>query len=96
MSIATTEEQQAAQASVQAWARATAPIQNLRERPATTWRPGWESLAELGIFAVAVPEAAGGAGAGVVDLATMLEQAAHHLATGPVLPTALAALVFGR
>ncbi|CCW14039.1 acyl-CoA dehydrogenase family protein [Rhodococcus aetherivorans] len=96
MSIATNEEQQAAQASVQAWARATAPIQNLRERPATMWRPGWESLADLGIFAVAVPEAAGGAGAGVVDLATMLEQAAHHLATGPVLPTALAALVFGR
>lgn len=95
MSIATTEEQRAVQASVRAWARAAAPIDKLRHQPAEMWQPGWGSLAELGLFGVAVPESAGGLGATTVDLAVMLEQAAHELAPGPVLTTALAALVFG-
>ncbi|WP_138999183.1 acyl-CoA dehydrogenase [Rhodococcus zopfii] len=95
MSIATTEEQRAVQASVRAWARAAAPIEKLRHQPAEMWQPGWGSLAELGLFGVAVPESSGGLGATAVDLAVMLEQAAHELAPGPVLTTALAALVFG-
>ncbi|WP_072809429.1 acyl-CoA dehydrogenase [Rhodococcus zopfii] len=95
MSIATTEEQRAVQASVRAWARAAAPIEKLRHQPAEMWQPGWASLAELGLFGVAVPESSGGLGATAVDLAVMLEQAAHELAPGPVLTTALAALVFG-
>ena len=95
MSIATTEEQRAVQASVRAWARSASPIDKLRHQPAEMWQGGWGSLAELGLFAVAVPESAGGLGATTVDLAVMLEQAAHELAPGPVLTTALAALVFG-
>ncbi|MFD6858056.1 acyl-CoA dehydrogenase [Rhodococcus sp. NPDC060090] len=96
MSIAMTEEQRAVQASVQAWSRAATPISRIRRHPDDTWREGWASLAELGLFGVAVPEEAGGLGATVVDLAVMLEQAAHELAAGPVVTTAVAALVFGR
>ncbi|MBM7458377.1 acyl-CoA dehydrogenase [Rhodococcus coprophilus] len=96
MSIATTEEQRAVQASVQAWSRATTPLATIRREPDGAWRDGWSSLAELGLFGVAVPETSGGFGATTVDLAVMLEQAAHELAPGPVLTTAAAALVFGR
>ncbi|MGU3585291.1 acyl-CoA dehydrogenase [Rhodococcus sp. C26F] len=96
MSIATTEEQRAVQASVQAWSRAVDPMSTIRRASDATWRGGWSSLAELGIFGVAVPEEAGGLGATAVDLAVMLEQAAYELAPGPVLTTAVAALVFGR
>ncbi|WP_229566924.1 acyl-CoA dehydrogenase [Rhodococcus sp. RDE2] len=96
MSIATTEEQRAVQASVHAWSRAVDPMSTIRRTGDATWRDGWSSLAELGIFGVAVPEEAGGLGATAVDLAVMLEQAAHELAPGPVLTTAVAALVFGR
>ncbi|MEE2031425.1 acyl-CoA dehydrogenase family protein, partial [Rhodococcus chondri] len=96
MSIATTEEQRAVQASVRAWSRASAPIDHIRRHPDDTWRKGWAALAELGLFAVAVPEASGGFGATTVDLAVMLEQAGYELATGPVLTTAAAAVVFGR
>ncbi|MEU5844146.1 acyl-CoA dehydrogenase [Rhodococcus sp. NPDC047139] len=96
MSIATTEEQRAVQASVQAWSRAVDPISTIRRGGDATWRDGWSSLAELGIFGVAVPEEVGGFGATAVDLAVMLEGAARELAPGPVLTTAVAALVFGR
>ncbi|WP_132473244.1 acyl-CoA dehydrogenase [Rhodococcus sp. SMB37] len=96
MSIAMTEEQRAVQASVQAWSRAVEPVSRIRRHPDDVWREGWTSLAELGLFGVAVPEEAGGLGATVVDLAVMLEQAAHELAPGPVVTTAVAALVFGR
>ncbi|MBF0663662.1 acyl-CoA dehydrogenase [Rhodococcus sp. (in: high G+C Gram-positive bacteria)] len=96
MSIATTEEQRAVQASVHAWSRATAPLATIRRETDGAWRDGWSSLAELGLFGVAVPEASGGFGATTVDLAVMLEQAAHELAAGPVLTTAAVALVFGR
>ncbi|UYP19410.1 acyl-CoA dehydrogenase [Rhodococcus sp. Z13] len=96
MSIATTEEQRAVQASVRAWSRAVDPISTIRRTSEATWRDGWTALAELGLFGVAVPESSGGLGATAVDLAVMLEQAAHELAPGPVLTTAVAALAFGR
>ncbi|MBB5913301.1 hypothetical protein BJY24_002168 [Nocardia transvalensis] len=59
------------------------------------WRDFWPSLVGLGIFRVAVDEAAGGAGGSVGDLAVLIEQAAHDLVGGPVLTTVLAGLVTG-
>ncbi|MFZ2173102.1 MAG: acyl-CoA dehydrogenase [Rhodococcus sp. (in: high G+C Gram-positive bacteria)] len=96
MSIATTEEQRAAAGSVRAWARSTNPLETVRQGPADSWRASWPSFASLGIFSVAVPEEVGGSGAEIVDLAAMLEQSATELVAGPVLSTALAALVVGR
>ncbi|AOW95064.1 acyl-CoA dehydrogenase [Rhodococcus sp. WMMA185] len=68
----------------------------VRLGPADSWRATWLSFASLGTFSVAVPDEVGGAGADIADLAAMLEQAATELVPGPVLSTALAALVVGR
>ncbi|WP_305093783.1 acyl-CoA dehydrogenase [Prescottella sp. R16] len=96
MTIATTDEQKAVQESIRAWARSAAPIAILREGPADFWRRSWPAIADLGLFAVGVPESVGGVGGQIVDLAAMLEQAATELVGGPVLPTILAGLVIGR
>jgi alkylation response protein AidB-like acyl-CoA dehydrogenase len=60
---------------------------------ADAWRPVYRGLAELGLFGVAVPEDAGGAGGAVEDLCALVEEAARALVPGPVLTTALATLV---
>lgn len=96
MTIATTDEQRAVQNSIEAWARSATPMDMVRRGPAVSWREAWADFSSLGIFSVAVPEEVGGAGAEIVDLAAMLEQAAIELVPGPVLTTALAALVVGR
>ncbi|WP_336880703.1 acyl-CoA dehydrogenase [Rhodococcus globerulus] len=96
MTIATTDEQRAVQESIEAWARSAAPMDMVRRGPANSWRQGWPDFASLGLFSVAVPESVGGSGAEIVDLAAMIEQAAIELVPGPVLTTALAALVVGR
>ncbi|HUZ37919.1 MAG TPA: acyl-CoA dehydrogenase [Streptosporangiaceae bacterium] len=59
--------------------------------PAAT--PGgdyWDTLAGLGIFSIALSEEVGGDGGTVTDLAAAIEELAHALAPGPVMPTALA------
>ncbi|MGH3069793.1 MAG: acyl-CoA dehydrogenase family protein [Streptosporangiaceae bacterium] len=55
--------------------------------------PCWSGLASLGVFSIALPAAAGGAGGTVTDLAAALEELTLALAPGPVLPTLLAGLV---
>ncbi|WP_040788201.1 acyl-CoA dehydrogenase family protein [Nocardia paucivorans] len=93
MTIATTDEHKAVQESMSRWAAAARPIATMRTDPTDFWRAYWSTLTELGIFHVAVPEAAGGAGGSVYDLAVFLEQAACDLVGGPVLTTAVAGLV---
>ncbi|GAB4582743.1 acyl-CoA dehydrogenase [Nocardia sp. IFM 10818] len=78
------------------WAAAVRPIATLRSGAPDYWREYWSRLADLGIFRVAVPEEAGGAGGTIGDLAVLVEQAAHDLVGGPVLSTALAGLVAGE
>ncbi|KAA0022007.1 acyl-CoA dehydrogenase [Antrihabitans cavernicola] len=96
MTIATTDEQKAVQQSIRAWARSATPIATMRTDGPEFWRSQWRGVADLGLFSVALPEELGGAGGSVVDLAVMLEQSASHLVGGPVLSTALAALVVAR
>ena len=84
------------QESIRSWARSANPVETLRQGPADSWRTHWDALAELGVFMVAQSEEVGGADGEVVDLAAMLEATAGALASGPVLSTALAALVVGR
>ncbi len=80
MPIAMTDEQRAAQAGVREWAAKA-------DRPVH-----WPDLARLGVFSLTLPEEGGG----LVDLAAVLEQAADSLVPGPVLPTALAAVLLAR
>src|SRR5262245_46607462 len=53
-------------------------------------RSAWRELAELGVFGVLVPEAAGG---GFVEAALVFEQLGAHLVSGPALWSTLAAPV---
>ncbi|MBF6332745.1 acyl-CoA dehydrogenase family protein [Nocardia transvalensis] len=95
MTIATTDEHKAVQESMRGWSASVRPIATMRSGIPDYWREFWPSLVDLGIFRVAVPEAAGGADGTVGDLAVLIEQAAHDLVGGPVLATALAGLVTG-
>jgi 3-oxocholest-4-en-26-oyl-CoA dehydrogenase beta subunit len=51
----------------------------------------WAELAAAGLLGVLVPEEAGGAGLGVVELCLLLEQQGRRVAPVPLLPHALAA-----
>jgi alkylation response protein AidB-like acyl-CoA dehydrogenase len=99
-----TDEQFAARELVRDWARnsssgpgGTAAIREVEQGwesgEIDAWRPVFARFADLGIFGVAVPEDAGGAGGSIEDLCAMVEEAAKALVPGPVATTALASLV---
>lgn len=87
--------QEAARDAVRQWAKSAAVIESVRklESEPDGWGPAFAGLAELGIFGVAVPEAAGGSGAGFDDMIAMVDEAAAALVPGPVATSALAAVV---
>jgi alkylation response protein AidB-like acyl-CoA dehydrogenase len=103
--IAATDEQLALQGSIRDWAKQAGPlalVRSLEPGPDAGgadvsdpgWGgPSWDGLAGLGVFSIALPAAAGGAGGTVTDLAAALEELTLTLAPGPVLPTLLAGLV---
>jgi alkylation response protein AidB-like acyl-CoA dehydrogenase len=95
VAIAITPDQQALQASLRDWAKQAAPLAAVRRTEQDDAAPSSSitDLAALGVFSIAVPEDAGGAGGTVADLAAALEQLAVALVPGPVLPTALAAVL---
>ena len=84
MPIATTPEQRAMQDSLRDWAKRADTIAAVRARQDPTALMG--DLAALGVFAIPREGT-------VSDLAAALEQLAWALAPGPILPTALAALL---
>ena len=93
MPIAITDEQSALQSSIREWAKRAATIEVVRDQEGTGDDPAaaqrWASLAELGFFALGLPESAGGDGT-TSELAAALAQATESLVPGPVLPTVLA------
>jgi alkylation response protein AidB-like acyl-CoA dehydrogenase len=52
---------------------------------------GWQELAELGVFGLIAPEAAGGMGRSLADAAIVLEELGAALVPGPVAASILAA-----
>jgi hypothetical protein len=72
---------------------ATAAVRDIEQGEPKAWRPVFDGLAGLGLFGVAVPEDAGGAGGSIEDLSAMVEEAAKALVPGPVATTVLATLV---
>jgi 3-oxo-4-pregnene-20-carboxyl-CoA dehydrogenase alpha subunit len=102
--IAISPEQRALQASIREWANQAGTIALVRRleprqvprvvaREPAAWAEHWKALADLGIFSIVLPAAVGGADGTVADLAAALEELAHALAPGPVLPTLLAGLL---
>lgn len=53
----------------------------------------WRQLAEMGAFAIRVPEASGGLGLGTFDAAVLMEEVGRTLALGPIAETVVAARV---
>jgi 3-oxochol-4-en-24-oyl-CoA dehydrogenase len=107
--IASTDDQLALQASIREWAKRAGTIDVVRGLEPPGGRDGvatsagtgpaaerWASLAELGVFAIGMPAAAGGAGGSAAELAAVLAQATESLVPGPVLPTQIAGLVLAR
>ena len=100
MPIAVTPEQLALQQSIRDWAERADPLALVRRLEpgsppgAGPGSPGgavlaeadgcWHDLASLGIFSIALPAGAGGAGGTVTDLAAALEQITYALVPGPV------------
>ncbi|GGT05281.1 putative acyl-CoA dehydrogenase FadE [Planobispora rosea] len=71
----------------------------VRARAAGDPEPGralWRSLAGAGVFALAVPEAAGGAGPLPVELVTAFHELGRHAVPGPLAETVAAAGLLAR
>ena len=56
----------------------------------------WQGLAELGAFAMRVPEGAGGMGMGLFEAALLMEEAGRTLASGPLAEALVAARLLGQ
>lgn len=96
MSAAITDQQLAARDLVRRWSAgvaATAAVRSIEQGQADAWRSIYDGVVDLGLFGVAVDEAAGGAGGTIGDLCAMVEESARALVPGPVAGTALATLV---
>ncbi|MGI5128553.1 acyl-CoA dehydrogenase [Pseudonocardia sp. CA-107938] len=63
------------------------------ELPAETRPADWGKLAGLGWLGLAVPEEFGGEGAGLPELAVVLDELGRVVAPGPFLPTVLASAI---
>jgi alkylation response protein AidB-like acyl-CoA dehydrogenase len=63
------------------------------EVPAETLPADWSKLAGLGWLGLHVPEEYGGEGAGLPELAVVLEELGRVVAPGPFLPTVLASAI---
>lgn len=96
MSIASTPEQVAAQDAVRALGRTGKPITATRDPAADSWLDLWPAIADIGLFAVTVPEDRGGAGGDLVDLCAMLEQAGAEMIPGPIASTSIVSHLIGR
>ncbi|WP_223183376.1 acyl-CoA dehydrogenase family protein, partial [Streptomyces sp. CBMA370] len=101
MGIAITHEQRELARSVRGWLGRVVPPEVVRKHldvPGTaTGRPAhWDAAAGQGLLGLHLPEAVGGGGGDLVDLAVVVEETARALLPGPYLPTVLAAELLHR
>jgi alkylation response protein AidB-like acyl-CoA dehydrogenase len=97
--IAVTEEHEALRLTALRWLQTHCPPSVPRaeaEAPAAGLPAAWEKMAAQGWLGLHVPEADGGQGFGLGELAVVLEELGYALFPGPVLPTALAAALISR
>ncbi|MFA1538450.1 acyl-CoA dehydrogenase [Actinomadura monticuli] len=99
MTIGLTEEHRDLRDAVRAFtsrhvtpAVVRAAVDAEREKPP----PFWDDLAAQGLLGLHLPEDAGGAGYGLVELAVVLEELGRAVTPGPFLPTVLASAVLSR
>src|SRR6516165_12130337 len=96
MSLAVTEEHQALQQTARRFLESHCPPavpRRLLDATDEGLPPFWLELVELGWFGLHLPEAVGGQGYGLAELAIVLEELGRAVAPGPFLPTVLVSAV---
>jgi alkylation response protein AidB-like acyl-CoA dehydrogenase len=76
--------------------RARAAARDLLDAPDETRPPFWDDLVALGWLGLHLPEAVGGSGYGLAELAVVLQELGRAVAPGPFLPTVTASAVIAR
>jgi alkylation response protein AidB-like acyl-CoA dehydrogenase len=97
--IALTEEHEALRLTAQRWLQTHCPpsVPRTAAESATAELPGaWEKMAAQGWLGLHLPEADGGHGFGLEELAVVLEELGYALFPGPVLSTALVATIIAQ
>src|SRR5215469_15743044 len=100
MPIALSEDQKALAESVAAFtahhATSASTRAEFQDLAAGVRQPSWRALVEQNLLALHLPTDFGGDGAGLVELAIVLEETTFGLLPGPLLPTVLSSLVVSR
>jgi 3-oxochol-4-en-24-oyl-CoA dehydrogenase len=98
MSIGISEEHVELAGSLREWASSLGGRDAAREAGSdadATFPDAWKACVEMGVATIGLPEAAGGGGGTVLDVAVALEACTHELVPGPLLSTAVAASLLG-
>ena len=96
MSIGISEEHVELARSLREWAASLGGREAARDADSdagATFADSWKACVEMGVATIGLPESHGGGGGSVLDQAVALEACAHELVPGPLLSTAVAALV---
>ena len=99
MSLSVTEEHLALAESVRGFLAARGALASARstlDGPRGELPPFWEEMAKTGWLGLHLPEAAGGQGYGLLELAIVVEELGAVVAPGPFLPTVLASAVLAE
>ncbi len=101
MPIAVTEEHEALRRSAERWLQTHCPPSEPRAvaeapPPAADLPAVWEKMAAQGWLGLHLPEASGGEGFTLAEVAVVLEELGHALFPGPVLPTLVTSAVVAR
>jgi alkylation response protein AidB-like acyl-CoA dehydrogenase len=100
MSIALSEDQKALAESVAAFtarhANSASTRAEFEDLAAGIWPTSWRALVEQNLLGLHLPLEFGGDGAGLVELAIVLEETTNGLLPGPLLPTVLSSLLISR
>jgi alkylation response protein AidB-like acyl-CoA dehydrogenase len=92
-----TDEQQSIVDVFGGLAERTVPLDRLRDHEPLGFAPDlWQQLLAVGAPGMAVPEASGGAGASLLDLALAVEALGRRLAPAPLVEHAVAARLLAR
>lgn len=96
MPIGISDEHSELAASVRKWAESQGSIAAVRaaETDRSALAPWGALAAEMGLPAIALPEAVGGGGGTLLDQAVAIEAAAYALVPGPLLTTTVAGLLY--
>ena len=94
MPIAVTEEHESLRRTAERWLQTHCPPSEPRAvaeapPPSADLPAVWEKMAAQGWLGLHLPEASGGEGFTLAEVAVVLEELGHALFPGPVLPTLL-------